>query len=104
VRTLLTAPFVLLLLAAPAMGQGTAAEQLRNDPAVKQSQDPQPTEQGNRPPDSGYTDTKLGELTQLLTEIWAKPVDLQGNPSAGSGALSSPPPMPNDPAAPPAPN
>lgn len=96
-RTLLTVPLFLLLLAAPAVAQTSPSEALQNDPAVQRSQDPQPTQQGNRPPDSGMTDTKLGELTQLLTKIWAEPVDLQGHPIQVSGTLSSPPPAPADP-------
>lgn len=99
-RATLTAPLILLLLAAPAAAQDSQAQQLKNDPGVQRSQDPQPSPQGTKSPDAGYTDTKNEELTRLLTEIWARPVDLQGRPIQVSGEISSPPPAPADPPAP----
>lgn len=103
-RTILTATAILMALAGPAAAQGAPADTLQNDPKVQQSQDPQPTPQGTKSPDAGFTDTKNGELTQLITEVWTRPVDLQGNPVGGTTGLSSPPPAPNDPAAAPTAN
>jgi hypothetical protein len=78
---------------APAAGQarpagaGTPeqAEGLRNDPAVRQSQDPPPTAQGTRAPTATDTPTATGELQALLAKVWREPVDLQGNPVARAG-------------------
>ncbi len=100
-RTLLTATFVLSLLATAVPAQQSPAEALRTDPNVRGSQDPQPSAQGDRAPGSGFTDTRNGELTALLREIWASPVDLQGNKIAGGTTnFSDPPPTPADPTTP----
>jgi hypothetical protein len=100
-RTLLTATFVLSLIATAVPAQQSPAEALRTDPNVRQSQDPQPSAQGDRAPGAGFTDTQHQELATLLQKVWAQPVDLQGNPIAGGTSnLSDPPPTAADPATP----
>jgi hypothetical protein len=77
--------------AAPGAGQArppTPAERrttdtLEDDPAVRRSQDAQPTAQGTRAPTETGTDTRTQELSRLLWVIWNEPVDLQGNPIVG---------------------
>jgi hypothetical protein len=64
----------------PTAGEQQTMETLKNDPAVQQSQDPQPTAQGTRAPNETNTDTRSQELSRLLWQIWNEPVDLQGNP------------------------
>jgi hypothetical protein len=89
-RTTFRASLALLLLASPALAQGTAEEKLQQDPAVSNSQLPEPTPQGTRAPDSSLTDTQSVPLAQAVLEIWRSPVDLQGRPIA-EPRLSAPP-------------
>lgn len=77
-------------------GQPTAEQSLKEDPNVARSQDPMPTPQGTRAPQSGMTDTKHETLTAVLERVWASPADIQGNPIARPNPLASgPPPMKN---------
>lgn len=64
----------------PSSGSRGETQQLKEDPAVQQSQLPPPTPQGTRPPDVGLTDTENPPLNQALEAIWRSPPDLQGNP------------------------
>jgi hypothetical protein len=98
VRGSLATLATLLLLTASALAQQPAAPQpvpppaapaqepttqtLKNDAAVQQSQDPQPTAQGTRAPNETNTDTRSQELSRLLWQTWNEPVDLQGHPIA----------------------
>jgi hypothetical protein len=81
---------LLLAAASPLLAQGTAEEKLQQDPAVSNSQLPEPTAQGTRAPDSSLTDTQSVPLAQAVMEIWRSPVDLQGRPIA-EPRLSAPP-------------
>jgi hypothetical protein len=99
-RTALAAIAAALLLAGSAFAQQPApaaetqlstGERLAHDPAVRQSQDPQPSPQGTRPPDAGFTDTSRPQLQALLDRIWLSPVDLEGNPMTGTDAAATRP-------------
>ena len=69
------------LLAFPAFGQDTQQKQeLKTDQAVKESQQPEPTAQGVRPPKSLSSDQQW--LNDALDAVRKNPVDLQGHPIA----------------------
>jgi hypothetical protein len=60
---------------------GTSPEQaLKSDPAVQQSQQGQPTPQGDRSPVALPSATASVSLSQALDEVYRSPVDIQGNP------------------------
>ena len=67
------------LLAFPAFGQDAQQKQeLKTDQAVKESQQPEPTAQGVRPPKSLSSDQQ--RLNDALDAVLKNPVDLQGHP------------------------
>jgi hypothetical protein len=75
----------------PSQAELQATEALKNDPAVQQSQDPQPTAQGTRSPNETNTDTQTPDLYRLILQVWNEPVDLEGNPIR-TGQLAAPSP------------
>jgi hypothetical protein len=79
VRTLLPINTALVLAATPVMAQeNSQGDALKNDQAVQQSQDPQPTAQGTKSPKSLSTEEQ--SVYQAVEDVWRNPVDLQGNP------------------------
>ena len=68
---------------APAPAERRTTDTLEDDPAVRRSQDAQPTAQGTRAPTETGTDTRTQELSRLIWKVWNEPVDLQGNPIVG---------------------
>jgi hypothetical protein len=91
-RHALAAILVLLLLGPPALAQGTARQTPANDPAAQLKPDPQPAPQGTRAPTELEADTQKPDLHRLVQQVWAEPVDLQGNPIAGAGQAARPGP------------
>jgi hypothetical protein len=92
-RDALAATLALLLLGPPALAQGTAEQTVKNDPAAQLTPDPQPTPQGARAPNNLETETQKPDLQRLVQQVWAAPVDLQGNPiAAGTGQTAQPGP------------
>lgn len=88
-----------LLLAGPAIAQEPAGttepagtkERLTNDPAVRDSQLPNPTMQGNRPPEANNAETEKPSLTEALKAYYRAPPDLQGNPVPRPNEVASNP-------------
>jgi len=79
VRALLPIIAALVLAAIPVMAQeNSRGDELKNDQAVQQSQDPQPTAQGTRAPKTHSTEEQ--SVYQAVEDVWRNPVDLQGNP------------------------
>jgi hypothetical protein len=95
-----TLPFALaaLLLAVPAVAQDSQKQNLTTDPNVQQSQQPEPTPQGTRPPtEETAGNTGAADLQQALAAVRRAPPDLQGNPVPRPNPLAS---EPDDPAEP----
>lgn len=89
---------VLLMIASASFAQDATKQQLQNDPAVKQSQEPQPNAQGVRSPKASTAgDTQSAELQEALAAVRAAPPDLQGNPMPRPNWLASEPDMENEP-------
>jgi hypothetical protein len=92
-RHALAAILVLLLLGPPALAQGTAGQASASDPAAQLKPDPQPAPQGTRASAELETDTQKPDLHRLVQQVWAEPVDLQGNPiAAGASRAARPSP------------
>ncbi|MCW2244249.1 hypothetical protein [Azospirillum canadense] len=89
--TLSVAPF-------GAFAQDATKGALANDPAVKQSQEPEPNAQGVRTPKATTSgETQSSELQQALSAVRAAPPDLQGNKMPRPNWLASEPDQPNEP-------
>lgn len=73
-----------LLGAGTASAQEAPAQALKSDPAVEQSQQPQPTPQGVRSPEAMPSPTQSTALWQAMQDVWSKPIDVQGNPIAAN--------------------
>nr|WP_246500949.1 hypothetical protein [Azospirillum rugosum] len=81
-----------------AFAQDGTKESLANDPAVQQSQEPQPNAQGVRTPKATTSgETQSSELQQALAAVRAAPPDLQGNKMPRPNWLASEPDQPNEP-------
>jgi hypothetical protein len=92
-RYALAATLALLLLSSPALAQGTAGQAPADDPAAQLKPDPEPAPQGTRSPTELGTETQKPDLHRLVRQVWAEPVDLQGNPiAAGAGQAARPSP------------
>ena len=96
-RAAIAATTAVLLLGCPALAQQEPApaaaqpeQALKNDEAVKQSQDPQPVPTGERSPKPFPTPTGTPELHDALLKVWNTAVDLDGNPLPGPSALAVP--------------
>ncbi len=81
-----------------AAAQDATKGALANDPAVKQSQEPEPNAQGIRTPKATTSgETQSSELQQALAAVRAAPPDLQGNKTPRPNWLASEPDQPNEP-------
>jgi uncharacterized protein YdeI (BOF family) len=79
-RKILTVAALLLALPAFAAENEQQKQELKTDPAVKQTQQPEPNAQGVRTPKPLNTDEK--QVNDALDAVRQSPVDLQGNPIA----------------------
>lgn len=76
----------------------SAGDALARDGKVQQSQDPQPTAQGTRPPNpSSSAATGSQELQQALADVRRAPPDLNGNPVPRPNQWASEPDQRNEP-------
>lgn len=97
-RAILPLSAACLLLASVAQAQDGQKENLAKDPNVQQSQQPEPTPQGTRPPSHATSpDTQSAELNEALATFRRAPPDLQGNPMPRPSPLASEPDDPNEP-------
>jgi hypothetical protein len=76
----------------------TTGDALARDGNVQQSQDPLPSQQGNKPPNpTSSAATGSGELRQALAEVRRAPPDLNGTPVPRPNQWASEPDQPNEP-------
>lgn len=76
----------------------SAGDALARDGKVQQSQDPQPSAQGTKPPNpSSSAATGSQELQQALADVRRAPPDLNGNPVPRPNQWASEPDQPNEP-------
>lgn len=92
-RTIPSLGLLAFLLAGPAFAQQPSGtkESLAADPAVRESQLPEPTMQGNRPPEANNAETEKPSLTQAMEAFYRAPPDLQGNPVPRPNEVASNP-------------
>jgi hypothetical protein len=86
-RTLLAATLSVLLLASSALAQEARQQEedaAKRTPGATLDSDAQ----GTRPGTATDTPTSTPNLQQALQRFWNSPVDLQGNPIQGVGALA----------------
>jgi len=97
-RAILPFSAACLLLASVAMAQDGQKENLAKDPAVQQSQEPQPNAQGIRSPSNETKgNTQAAELSEALAAVRRAPPDLQGTPVPRPNPLASEPDDPREP-------
>ncbi|MGA1855111.1 hypothetical protein VH569_03920 [Azospirillum sp. 11R-A] len=76
----------------------SAGDALARDGKVQQSQDPQPSAQGTKPPNpSSSAATGSQELQQALADVRRAPPDLNGNRVPRPNQWASEPDQPNEP-------
>ncbi|MFP5517478.1 MAG: hypothetical protein ACLGJC_30905 [Alphaproteobacteria bacterium] len=76
----------------------TTGDALARDGNVQQSQDPLPSQQGNKPPNpTSSAATGSAELQQALAEVRRAPPDLNGTPVPRPNQWASEPDQPNEP-------
>ncbi|PGH58171.1 hypothetical protein CRT60_09560 [Azospirillum palustre] len=76
----------------------STGDALARDGKVQQSQDPQPSAQGTKPPNpSSSAATGSQELQQALADVRRAPPDLNGNPVPRPNQWASEPDQPNEP-------
>lgn len=92
-------PFALaaVMISSSAFAQDTRKPELSNDPAVQQSQQPQPSPQGIRSPTTQSTPTGTGDLAAALAAVRNAPPTLDGTPMPRPNPLASEPDQPNEP-------
>ncbi|AWB08676.1 hypothetical protein A6A40_27305 (plasmid) [Azospirillum humicireducens] len=86
---------------APSIDSGakeSAGDALARDNGVQKSQDPLPSQQGNKPPSpSSSAATGSGELQQALADVRRAPPDLNGTPVPRPNRWASEPNQINEP-------
>lgn len=76
----------------------STGDTLARDRKVQESQDPMPTDQGNKSPNqSSSAATGSGELQQALAAVRRAPPDLNGTPVPRPNQWASEPDQPNEP-------
>jgi hypothetical protein len=95
-RSLISALALLAFISGPASAQtaqGQVTDEkkpaLTNDPAVKASQDPQPTAEGNRPPQNLARPTE--SVAAALLQFYKAPPSLDGTPMPRPNTLAGNP-------------
>jgi hypothetical protein len=97
-RAILSLSTVALLFVSPVLSQETTGKELAKDPAVQDSQQPHPTEQGVRSPTpETSSETASMTLQQALAAVLQAPPDLQGKPVPRPNAWASNPDDPQEP-------
>lgn len=96
-RALIPIALAALMLACPAPAQDSRKPDMANDPAVRQSQQPEPAAQGTRSPTAHQTPTATGDLQEALAAVRKAPPALDGTPVPRPNPLASEPDQPNEP-------
>lgn len=97
-RAILPLSAACLLLASVAAAQDAQKDTLAKDPAVRESQEPQPNPQGIRSPTHETKgNTQAAELVEALAAVRRAPPDLQGTPVPRPNPLASEPDDPREP-------